>query len=319
MRVLLTGACGYIGSVLSLYLSKNNIKFVGVDNLSNSSKDSFPKNQKLYLGDFSNENLLKKIFLEFDPNVIIHLAASISVEESEIKKKKYLNNNYLKSKKMFNFLKKKKISAFFFSSTAAVYSNSDNIKLEKFNETPSNYYGYTKKKFESFLLKDKLIRNKKIFRFFNVIGSHYKKKAGNKSKQSKHLVNNLCKSFYLNNKFIINGNTYKTVDGTAIRDFIDVNDICKIIIFFLKNLKIKPITFNLATENTLSVLQVVKKFSKISKKKIAYIFGNTRKGDAYRLICSNKKLRKYYNAKFITISESLKNHLTFFLRYQKKH
>jgi UDP-glucose 4-epimerase len=320
MRILISGACGYIGSVLLIYLLKNNIDFAGIDNLSNSKKKFFPKQKKLYIGDISNKKLLKKIYQEFLPDTIIHLAASISVEESEKNKKFYNENNFVKSKIFYNFFKLK-IKNFFFASTAAIYSNKPNIKKESLIEKPSNYYGLTKKKFEDYLIKNCSKNNNlniKIFRFFNVVGSHVNKNVGNISKKSSHLLNKLCESFFYYKIFIINGNKYKTIDGTAIRDFIDVNDICKIIIFFLKNLQIKRTIFNLATEKNYSVLEICNYFKKLVKTKIKIKIGTNRKGDLYRLICSNKNLRKFYKSRFINLKKSMKNHLDFFKKYPRR-
>lgn len=321
MKILLTGACGYIGSVLSYHLIKNKIDFAGVDNLSNSSISSFPKSKKLYIGDISDKKLLKNIYNEYSPDGIIHLAASISVAESEKKKFFYYKNNFLKSKIFFDYFKNKKIKLFFFSSTAAVYEGSPNIKNERLKEKAANYYGFTKKKFEDYLISSKKQRQNlkiKIFRFFNVLGSHKNMMVGNRSKKSDHLANKLCESAIYKKDFTIYGNQYRTKDGTAIRDFIDVNDICKIIVFFLKNKKNNSIIYNLATEKRYSVLEVFKIFQGLSKNKINLEFGPNRSGDAYKLVCSNKKLKRVYKAKFTSFTQSLKNHLRFYAKTFRK-
>ena len=96
------------------------------------------------------------------------------------------------------------------------------------------------------------------------------------------------------------------------RDFIDVNDLCKIIIFFLKKKSHFSPIYNLATGKSYSVKEVFDLFSKISKAKLNYIIGDNRKGDAFKLVCSNKKLKKIYKKRFYSLQFSLKNHLKFY-------
>ena len=256
IRVLVSGGAGYIGTVLCHYLYDNKIDFAVIDNLSNSSLKFFRKNFIFYKGNINDLSILEKIYQEFRPTHILHLAASIDVNESEKDKKKYYNNNVLNSKKFINFYIKKNIKNFLFSSTAAVYNVNPNKKKEYYKQTPANYYGYTKLLIENFLLKKKK-KNKlniKIFRFFNVVGADKNLRAGNVSKKSKHLFNNLSKSLFKKSIFYINGKNYKTRDGTCIRDFIDVNDLVKIIIFFIKEIKNKFSIFNIGTNKGYSVL-----------------------------------------------------------------
>ena len=99
MKILISGGCGYIGSVLCHLLSREKINYAVIDNLTNSSVKNLPKNSNFYYGSIQNINVLKKIYKEFNPTHIIHLAASIDVNESEKKKKKYFKNNVLNSKK----------------------------------------------------------------------------------------------------------------------------------------------------------------------------------------------------------------------------
>ena len=311
MKVLITGACGYIGGALSYYLEKNSISFVGIDDLSNSTKKNFSKSGKLYIGNINNKNFLEKILNKFEPTHIIHLAASSDVSQSEKNKKKYLQNNYENSKIIFDLTKKKKIT-FLFASSAAVYSPSFKAKKEDNdnNDRPFNYYGYTKKKFEKYLLKSK--KNEiLIFRFFNVVGCTNNFKYGNK-KKNKSLFNNLSKSLLENSIFKIYGNNFKTRDGTAVRDYIDINDLCKIIIFFIKRKKIYKTIFNIGTGSFYSVKEIVKLFEANSKKKIKIRKVKAKKGNASQIISDNFKLNKIYKGKFFKIEKSIKNHIKFY-------
>jgi UDP-glucose 4-epimerase len=154
-RLLISGGAGYIGSVLSHHLKKNSIPFIILDYKKKVDPNFFPKKTILYRGDISNQILLEKIYTEFKPTHIVHLAAKISVTESEQNKAKYKLNNIIKSKIFISFFIRKKIKNFLFSSSAAVYSNSINVKKETLKEKPANYYGKTKFLIEKFLYKKK--------------------------------------------------------------------------------------------------------------------------------------------------------------------
>tara|TARA_B100000989_G_scaffold203268_1_gene153850 strand:- start:4012 stop:4974 length:963 start_codon:yes stop_codon:yes gene_type:complete len=315
MKILVSGGSGYIGSVLCHILSKNKVSFAILDNLSNSNKKYLPKKTIFYFGSIQNKRILNKIYRDFNPTHIIHLAASIDVNESERKKDKYFKNNVTNSKIFLDFFISKGVKNIFFSSTAAVYSYSNNLITEKCKTIPVNYYGKTKLLIENFLLQKKKKNNfnLKIFRFFNVIGTQKNLKAGNTSKKSKHLFNSICYSIINSKEFIINGSNYSTLDGTCVRDFIDVQDLTKIIFFFLKNNKIiKEDVFNLGINKGYSVLNTIKKFETTLKVKINYKVGSKRKGDIPKLICSNKRLKKYYNSKFTNLRTTIRNHFKFY-------
>jgi UDP-glucose 4-epimerase len=313
IRVLVSGGAGYIGTVLCNYLNDYKINFAIIDNFSTSSPKYLNKKFILYKGNINNLLVLKKIYKEFRPTHIVHLAASIDVNESEINKKKYYKNNVLNSKKFIDFFIKNNVKNFLFSSTAAVYNSNKDVKSEKYKQRPANYYGFTKLLIENFLLKKKL-SNKlevKILRFFNIVGSDKRLRSGNISKKSKHLFNSLSKSFFLKKVFKINGNNYNTKDGTCVRDFIDVNDLVKVIIFFIKA-KNKNTIFNIGTNRGFSVLEILKFFKKVLKIDINYRYYKKRTGDAPRLVCKNLLLRKIYKARFLGIKTSIRNHYLFY-------
>ena len=86
--IIITGSCGYIGSHISYYFEKNNIDFIGIDNLTYSYKSNVSKKQRHFYIDISNINELTKIFRKFKPETVIHCAASSYVLEGEKDKEK---------------------------------------------------------------------------------------------------------------------------------------------------------------------------------------------------------------------------------------
>ena len=317
IKILITGGAGYVGSVLSHHLTDAKLDFIIIDRKPNYKKKFLPKKIKFYSGDFANEALLKKIYLKFKPTHIVHLAALTNVAESEKNKYKYNKNNIQKSKKFFNFFLKRNIGNIIFASTAAVYSDKINKKRENSKEKPANYYGYTKQKIENFL-KEKINKsiNITVFRFFNIIGSDFKTRSGNFSLESKSLFNNICRSIIQNKPFYLPMDTIRTNDGSAERDFIDVNDVIRIMIYAIKNKTNKKNyeIINVGTGKPLSVLNAIKAFkSKIILKKTSqYSYG------AKSVISDNRKLKNYIkNFKFTSLEKSAKSHYTFIKKVLK--
>jgi UDP-glucose 4-epimerase len=319
-RILISGGAGYIGGTLSYNLYDKNINYAVIDNLSTSSKSNLPPGTIFYKGNINNILLLKKILKLFRPTHIIHLAASLDVRESEIKKKKYYINNIVNSKIFLNFFLNNNVKNFIFASTAAVYSkNSEKRNAEMKNVLPSNYYGKTKLSIEKYLLKYVKISdlNIKILRFFNVVGADYKLRSGALSKKSNQLFNSLCKSIKDKSNFKIYGMNLRTKDGTCVRDFVDVVDLVKVITFFaLTSKNIRHKIFNIGTNKGHSVLQVINSFKKVLRKNINYSFYKKRRGDPIYSVCDNSRLRKFYKTeKFSSINDSIYRHYNF---YKKK-
>ena len=321
MKILISGGAGYIGGVLSYYLCDRNINYAVLDNLSTSLKKNIPSNAIFYKGNIKNISLLKKILIEFKPTHIIHLAASLDVAESELNKKKYYINNIVNSKIFLKFFIKHNVKNFIFASTAAVYrKNSLKKKIENKHLAPSSYYGKTKLEIEKYLLsyKNNFNLNVKILRFFNVVGADYKLRSGSLSKESNQLFNTLCKSIINKDKFYIYGNNLRTRDGTCVRDFVDVNDLVKIITFFISYKKsIKFDIFNIGTNQGHSVLQILNLFKKNINKDINFYFLDKRKGDAVHSVCNNFRLKNIYKRKFCSIKKSIYRHYIFYKKNLK--
>ena len=316
MRVLISGGSGFIGGVLSYKLYDQKIKYAVIDNLSTSDKKNLPRKSIFYKGNINNKKLLLKIFNEFKPTHIVHLAASRDARESELNKQKYYINNIKNSQIFLDFFIKNKVKNFIFASTAAVYhKSSSGKKKENKNVSPSNYYGKTKLIIEKYLLncKKKFKLNIKIFRFFNVIGADDKLRSGSLPQKSQQLFNNLCKSMHYEKNFFIWGDNFKTYDGTCVRDYVDVRDLVKVVIFFIKTKKnYSNDIFNIGTNKGHSVLEIINLFKKIFKKYINYTVLKKRSGDPAHSTCSNSRLMKINKFKFSSLKKSINLHYSFY-------
>ena len=167
--------------------------------------------------------------------------AYISVDESMRKSKKYINNNFTKSKKLINFCINNNIENFIFSSTAAVYKYGLKKNNEKSKIQPSNPYGESKYLTEKYIGKMKGLTKFCILRYFNVAGASKNLLNGqNSKKKASHLIKKIIETILSSKTFYINGNDYDTKDGTAVRDFIHIQDLSDIHLKILNYLKIRP-------------------------------------------------------------------------------
>jgi len=294
-KILVTGGTGYIGSHVVTKLLKKNYKVFIFDNLSNSRKSVLNKIKKItgksvkfIKGDLKDKKSLKKLFSNYFFDEIIHFAALKAVRDSELKPKKYYNNNVIGSLNLIKYLKTKNLKRIIFSSSAAVYGYQKKPKLvESMIPKPINNYGKNKLLIEKAFQKFKLSFPKiqiVVLRYFNAVGAH---PSGLLGENPRGTPNNLM-PYVLQvltgkkKKLHIFGKDYLTKDGTGLRDYIHVQDLANAHLLSLKhknkyNNKIS--IFNIGTGKTYSVMDVLKTFEKISKKKIPYKFYKKRKGD----------------------------------------
>ena len=319
-KILITGGAGYIGSTVARDLEKK-FKILIVDNLVSGNRKLLKKNYVFYKFDCGDKKKLKKIINEHKINTLIHLAASLSVEDSQKQKKYYYKNNYLNTKNIIDVCNESKsLEKIIFSSTSAVYGSLKNLKInvnEKMKTKPISYYGYTKK-----ICEDYIIKNSKkkfiILRYFNVVGSESKINCGIVDKKSKQLFANLNRSIIKReNKINVYGSNYSTKDGTCVRDYIHVSDIAYIHRLCIQYLnKNNSTIFNCGYKKGYSVKEIIDKYEKIFKIKINKFFLAKRSGDPAKIVCDNSKIKK--KLKWQPKYNNLNNMITTSYKWHKK-
>ena len=300
-NILVTGGAGYIGSHLTELLVKQNKNVIILDNLSTGFKRLVIKKAKFIRSDISNVKKIKNIIKKNNIDSIIHLAAVLSVSESQKNPKKYHKINVEGTKKVLLSVKNSNIKNFIFSSTCAVYKDGLKKVTEKSSLKPTSIYGKTKLKCEklihNFCSKENIRYG--ILRFFNVAGASPSGKIGQINKGDQ-LFKNLSSEIKKRNPvFKIYGSDYNTPDGTCIRDYIHVCDIADIHSKVLKKLNElnKSIILNCGYSKGVSVKQVIDEFRKHIGKKNRIIYLPRRKGDMEKITADNKKLKKFLNWK----------------------
>ena len=303
MNILLTGGAGYIGSHICYSLIDQGHNVSTIDSLITGNKNLIPKGVEHLNADISDVKTVANLIQNNNFDVVMHLAAFTRVGESVKNPEKYELNNFSKAKIFLDTCLQNNLKKFIFSSTGSVYGNSNkNLNIKETDDTnPINPYSASKLKFEKYLIHETK-KNKascSILRYFNVAGADLKKRTGLISNPD-NLIKVICEvASKKKKKLIINGNDYKTKDGTTIRDFIHVLDLVEIHILVANYLmdSEENEVYNCGYGIGFSILDVVKEMNSIVGYNLPIEFGNKRKGDAVYSVADNQKFLKKFNWK----------------------
>jgi UDP-glucose 4-epimerase len=295
MKVLLTGGLGYIGSHTAIELLKSGHTPFIIDNLVNT-EECVHKELAQITGnnivfepiDCKDVDKLCKFIFRNDIDSIIHLAGLKSVAESIANPAKYLFENITGTLSIIKTIDNTRIKNFVFSSSCTVYGESKVGPLtEESTISPINPYGFSKWKSEqiiSYYTKSNSSLSSTILRYFNPAGNHQSGRIGdNPTGRHLNIFPLLCQAAHDPMVFInVFGDDYETKDGTAIRDYVHVQDVARAHVLALERLDGKPRTMliNLGSGRGYSVMELIKMFEKITKNKINYTICPRRLGDA---------------------------------------
>jgi UDP-glucose 4-epimerase len=301
--ILVTGGAGYIGSHATKYLLDKGYQVLVIDNLSTGNFKAIDKRATFIEGDIGNITLLENIFEKLRIEGIMHFAANCLVEESVHNPIKYYQNNVGKTLNLIEVMLNYNIKNLIFSSTCATYGKPSRYPIsEQTPQTPINPYGKSKLMIEQ-ILKDISERkglNYVIFRYFNVAGADTSGSIGESHEPETHLIPNILRHLQGKINFInVYGNKYNTVDGTCIRDYIHVTDLCNAHILGLEylignsNKQINEV-FNIGSEKGYSVLEIIRVCEEITGINANINFLPGRKGDPPKLVASSDKIKNLF-------------------------
>lgn len=301
MVVLVTGGAGYIGSHTVLELLAENFNVIVLDNLSNSSRESLCRVERLtgkkptfVKGDVRDSGLLEQLFAQYSIDSVIHFAGLKAVGESIEKPTEYYDVNVNGTLSLVRAMQKAGVSNFVFSSSATVYGEEAPIPYKENmpRGTTTNPYGTSKAMAEQILsdIQHASITtgsplNAALLRYFNPIGAH---ESGLIGEDPLGIPNNLMPfisqvAIGRLERLVVFGDDYDTPDGSCIRDYIHVVDLAKgHVAALIKLKKINSRTcsiYNLGSGQGTSVFQLLRAFERINGIQIPYKVGPRRAGD----------------------------------------
>lgn len=294
MQLLIVGGAGYIGSHMVKMLVREGHDVVVLDNLSTGFRQSV-KYGRLIVGDLADLNLLEAIFTESQIDGVMHFAANSLVGESVTNPVKYYLNNVSNTLNLLDVMVRHHVKHFIFSSTAATFGEPKYVPIdEKHPQNPINPYGSSKLMVERILqdFAQAYGLNSVCLRYFNACGADPEGEIGECHDPETHLIPLILQAASGRRESVtVFGRDYPTEDGTCIRDYIHINDLCSAhalaLDYILTGKESGALAFNLGNGRGFSVQQVIDVVNKVVTQdncKVTIKNGERRPGDPAVLV-----------------------------------
>ena len=310
MNVLVTGGAGYIGSHMVGMLVSRGIKPIVLDTLEFGHTSSLDPAIPLIIGNVSDRELVRTIITDHAIDAVIHFAGFLLVEESVKDPIKYMKNNVVGPIAMLEAMRETGVKKIIFSSTAAVYGTPVVTPIpEHHQKEPVSPYGLSKWCFEEMLNQyDKLAGIRSVsLRYFNAAGASPAGNRGEDHAIETHLIPLACQTALgKRTDMKVYGTDYKTPDGTAVRDYIHIEDLCQSHLLALDALANghKTDTYNVGTGKGQSVLEVLRVVQKVTGVDFQLTMSPRRSGDPAELVADSTRIKTEFgwNPKYSDIT-----------------
>lgn len=294
--VLLAGGAGYVGTQMAYTLIEAGYAVIVVDNLSRDAHPHLPKDVVLYQIDIKDTGKLDAIFSKYDISCVMDFSAFIHVGESVQWPDYYYQNNVFYTLNLLMVMKKHGVRYLMFSSSAAVFGEPAYLPVnEAHPKNPMNPYGRSKWICEM-ILEDMSHAYGLCYgalRYFNIAGADPEGRSGFCERDATNLIPIILNSIFdEDQQLTVFGADYDTRDGTCLRDYIHVKDICLAQLALMESLFLsdKSVTYNVGSGKGYTILEVIGAIQKITGKKIPYQLGERRAGDPARVIADISRI-----------------------------
>jgi UDP-glucose 4-epimerase len=291
VNILVVGGAGYIGSHMVKLLHTSGHHVTTLDNISTGHTDAIHYGE-LIRGELGDKALLATIFASHHFDAVMHFAATSIVSESIIHPANYYSNNVAQTLALLDAMVEHGVLRFIFSSTAATFGNPEQDLIdERHPQRPINPYGRSKLMVETILSDyDKAYGLKSaILRYFNAAGADPEGELGERHSPETHLIPLVLQVASGRKKSIrIFGTDYDTSDGTCVRDYVHIWDLCVAHLLSMHRLldSAQSCAYNLGNGAGHSVKEVVSVASTVTGRHISTTNEARRPGDPARLVAN---------------------------------
>jgi UDP-glucose 4-epimerase len=293
MRLLVTGGAGYIGSIVARRLLERGDDVTVLDSLYRGHRGAIPEGAKFEQVDLLDADATKRVVREgFDG--VLHFAALALVGESVASPERYYHGNVVASLHLLDAMREAGVKRLVFSSTCATYGEPERLPISE-DEPPSpvNAYGNSK------LAVDRMIADECrahglgaiSLRYFNVAGASGP--LGEDHEPETHLIPLVLRAAAGRTSHVsVLGTDYPTEDGTAVRDYVHVEDLARAHLLALEHTEAsRHEIFNLGSGSGYSVREVIEAARTVTGIDIPVREDPRRPGDPPRLVAATAKAR----------------------------
>ena len=305
LSVLVTGGAGYIGSHMVKILASSGYDVTVFDNLSRGHRDAIVAGE-FHLGDLLNRGDLSEVFGRHRFDMVMHFAALAYVGESVEKPLLYYRNNVTGTLNLLQAMREASVARLVFSSTCATYGMPYEIPVtEGHAQNPVNPYGWSKF-FVERILDDcgRAYGLKSIsLRYFNAAGCDHEAELAERHDPETHLIPLVLAEASRvrgggvpeDTSLCVFGDDYNTPDGTCIRDYIHVEDLCSGHLDAAERLmrvgKEGFEAYNLGNGAGFSVKEIIDACRRVTGVDIRYRIADRRQGDPPSLVGSAERAK----------------------------
>ncbi|GMV39342.1 MAG: UDP-glucose 4-epimerase GalE [Myxococcales bacterium] len=296
-RVLVTGGAGYIGSIAVRRLLEQGHEPVVFDCLDRGHRDNVPPEVPFVLGDVRDTAWLTETLRASRIDAIMHFAALAYVGESVERPLAYYHANTAGSASLLVAMQQAGVSRLVFSSSCATYGVPDALPIvEDTPQRPINPYGASKL-FVERMLADASVAWPELswvaFRYFNVCGASQDGTLGERHDPETHIVPLAIAAARGGDPLTILGDDWPTPDGTCIRDYLHVEDVCAAHVIALDHLREGfGRVYNLGLGHGTSVLELLAAVERVVGRPVPRRVGARRPGDPAELWASAERARQ---------------------------
>ena len=295
-RILVVGGAGYIGSHMMKALVRAGHEPVAFDNLSTGHADAIIYGE-LVMGDLGNRDQVADVIKQGRFDGVMHFASNIEVGESVTNPRKYYTNNVLNTLNLVHAMMDYGLNHLIFSSTAAVYGTPNYTPIDEDHPRRAiNPYGHSKHIIETVLedYRDAHGFSSTSLRYFNAAGADPDGELGERHDPASHLIPLVIQAALGQRSDIkIYGTDYETPDGTCVRDYIHVTDLCDAHLLAMDRLMggNKGGAYNLGIGEGFSVREVIETVREVSGRSFTVTETGPRLGDAGVLVADASRAK----------------------------
>jgi UDP-glucose 4-epimerase len=291
MHILVCGGAGYIGSHMVKLLLGRGHDVTVFDNLSTGHREALVGG-RFESGDLGDPAAIDRVLGATQFDAVMHFAAFIRVEESVAQPGKYFRNNFANAINLLDGMARHGVRRFIFSSTAAVYGEPKYVPVDESHpREPINPYGLSKRMVEDALgyYAEAYGLKSVPLRYFNAAGADPDGQLGPRHDPLTHLIPLVLRAAAgVNPNIKVFGRDYPTRDGTAVRDYIHVVDLCEAHLAAIEYLVNggESRAFNLGVGRGFTVQEVIDAVRRVTGRDFEVIDEGRRPGDPSELIAN---------------------------------